>query len=147
MSLKEKIDEDLKSSLKARETTRIACIRMLKANLKNKQVELGRELDDQEILAIISSMVRKGKEAADEFRRGGRDDLALKEEQEIKIFYGYMPEQCSAEEIRKTLQEIIVELSAEGPKDIGKVMKEAMKRLAGKAQGKEVSDIAKQLLA
>ena len=146
MSLKERIAEDLKTSLKAKDATRITCIRMLKANIKNKQVELGREPDEQEILALISSMVRKGKEAVDEFKRGGRDDLVSKEEQEIKILYEYMPEQCSPEEIRETLQEIIVELSASGPKDIGKVMKTAMERLAGKAQGKEVSEIARQLL-
>ena len=146
MSLKEKIDEDLKNSLKAKDATKTACLRMLKASLKNKQVELGRDMDEQEILAVISSMVRKGKEAAEEFKRGGRDDLVKKEEEEIKIFYEYMPEQCSPEEIRKTLQEIIVDLSAQGPKDMGKVMKAAMERLSGKAQGKQVSEIAKQLL-
>ena len=134
MSLKEKIDEDLKSSLKAKDAIKTACLRMLKASLKNKQVELGRDMDEQEILAVISSMVRKGKEAAEEFKRGGRDDLVLKEEQEIKIFYGYMPDQCSPEEIRKILQKIIIDLSAQGPQDMGKVMKVAMEKLAGKAE-------------
>jgi uncharacterized protein len=147
MTLKEKIDEDLKGSLKAKDAARTTCIRMLKASLKNKQVELGRELEDQEIHAVISSMVRKGKEAAEEFKRGGRDDLALKEEQEIKIFYEYMPKQCSPDEIRNVLQGIIADLSAEGPKDMGRVMKAAMERLSGKAQGKEISEIAKQLLS
>jgi hypothetical protein len=92
-------------------------------------------------------MVRKGKEAAGEFEKGGREDLAMKENEEIKIFYEYMPEQCSPEEIKQTLQEVIADLSAEGPKDIGKVMKTAMERLAGKAQGKEVNELARQLLA
>jgi uncharacterized protein YqeY len=147
MTLKEKIDEDLKNSLKAKDATRTACLRMLKASLKNKQVELGREMEDQEILSVVSSMVRKGKEAAGEFKRGGRDDLASKEEQEINIFYEYMPKQCSPNEIRKVLQEIISDVSAEGPKDMGKVMKAAMERLSGKAQGKEISEIARQLLS
>lgn len=147
MTLKVKIDEDLKNSLKAKDAVRTACLRMLKASLKNKQVELGRDLEEQEILAVISSMVRKGKEAAEEFKRGGRDDLALKEEQEIDIFYEYMPKQCSPDEIRNVLQEIIADLSAEGPKDMGRVMKAAMERLSGKAQGKEISEIARQLLS
>ncbi|MFC1884794.1 GatB/YqeY domain-containing protein [Thermodesulfobacteriota bacterium] len=146
MPLKEKINDDLKNALKAKDKIRTSCLRMLKASLKNKQVELGREPNEQEILAVISSMVRKGKEAASEFKKGGRDDLALKEDEEIKVFYEYMPEQCSPEEIRQTLQEVIADLSAEGPKDIGKVMKAAMERLAGKAQGKEVNELARQLL-
>ena len=133
--------------MKARDTTRVSCLRMLKTSLKNKQVvEKGRELEDEEIEAIISSLIRKGKEAAGEFRRGGRDDLAINEEQEINIFYEYLPQQLTPEEIEKTVREVISELSAEGPKDMGKVMKTAMARMAGQAQGRDVSETAKGLL-
>jgi len=120
---------------------------MLKTALKNKQVEKGRELEDEEIQAVISSLVRKGQEAAKEFKEGNRQDLADKEEQEIKIYHEYLPEQFTPADIEKVLKEIIAELSATGTKDLGKVMKTAMARMAGKAQGKEVNEIARKLLS
>jgi uncharacterized protein YqeY len=147
MTLNQKIIEDLKNSIKARDKVRTSCLRMLKASLKNKQVEKGRELEEEEIQAIISSMIRKGKESIKEFSKGDREDLALKEEEEISIFYEYLPQQLTPDEIEKTLKEVISELSAESPKDLGKVMKLAMSRMAGQAQGKEVNEIARKLLS
>ena len=119
---------------------------IITASLKNKQIEKGRELKDEEIQAIISSLVRKNKEAIKEFRDGGREDLALKEEEEVKIFYEYLPQQLGREEIEKALREIISELSATGTRDLGKIMKVAMARMAGQVQGKEVNEIARELL-
>jgi hypothetical protein len=147
MSLAERIVQDLKEAMRAKDETRISCLRMLKTSIKNKQVEKGRELKDDEIQAVISSLVRKGKEAVAEFTKGGREDLAKKEEQELKIFYQYLPEQLSAEEIESVLRTIISELSATSPKDMGKVMKAAMSKLAGRVEGKQVSEIAKRLLS
>jgi uncharacterized protein YqeY len=149
MSLSDKIIEDLKSAIKSKDEIRVSSLRLLKAALKNKQVEKGKghELNDEEIQSVISSFTRKGKEAAVEFRRGGREDLALKEEQEIKILSEYMPRQLTPEEIEKTLREIISELSAESSKDLGKVMKAAMAKMAGQAQGKEVNEIARKILS
>lgn len=147
MSLSQKIIDDLKQAMKAKDTSRISCLRMLKSAMKNKQVEKGDELEDQEIQNVISSLIRKGQEAAKEFRAGERPDLASKEEEEIKIFYGYLPEQLTPADIEKNLKEIISEISATGPKDLGKVMKAAMARMAGKAQGKEVNEIARRLLS
>ena len=147
MLLSEKITEDLKEAIKARDELRTSCIRMLKTGIKNRQVEKGGTLKDDEIQSIISSLVRKGREAAKEFRKGGREDLAVKEEREIEILYGYLPEQLSPEEIETILKETISELAADSPKHLGKVMKAAMARIAGKAQGKEVNEIAKRLLS
>lgn len=147
MTLNENVLEDLKNAMKARDEVRVSCLRLLRASLKNKQVEKGRELNDDEGQAIISSLVRKGKEAIEEFRKGAREDLALKEEQHIKILYEYMPPQLTREEIDKTLREIVSELSAKSSNDLGKVMKEAMARMSGRAQGKEVSEIARKLLS
>jgi uncharacterized protein YqeY len=147
MTLNQKIIEDLKNSIKARDKVRTSCLRMLKASLKNKQVEKGRELEEEEIQATISSMIRKGKESIKEFSKGDREDLALKEEEEISIFYEYLPQQLTPDEIEKTLKEVISELSAESPKDLGNVMKLAMSRMAGQAQGKEVNEIARKLLS
>jgi uncharacterized protein YqeY len=147
MSLKEKIDEDFKGALKSKEASRVSCLRILKASLKNTEVEKGRNLKDEEIQAVISSLIRKGKEAIQEFKKGGRDDLVGKEEQEIKIFYGYLPQQLSPKDIEKVVKEVIAELDVTGPKDLGKVMKVAMARMTGQAQGKEVNEIAKRLLS
>jgi uncharacterized protein YqeY len=147
MSLNEKIVEDLKTAMKAKDGFRVSCLRMLKTSVKNKEVEIRQKLKDEEIHAIISSSVRKSKEAIEDFRRGGREDLALKEEKEIKILYEYLPEQLASEEIEKVLREIISDISAKSPKDLGKVMKLAMARMSGKAEGRAVSEIARRLLS
>ena len=147
MSLDEKIVEDLKKAMKEKDALRLSCLRMLKTALKNLQVDKQRKLRDEEIQGVISSLIKKGKESATEFRNAGREELALKEETEVAIFYGYMPRQLTPEDMENTLREIISELSAENLSDLGKVMKVAMPRMAGKAQGKEVNEIAKRLLA
>ena len=147
MSIEEQITNDLKTAMKAKDELRVSCLRMLKTSIKNKQVEKGEKLKDEDIEAIISSTIRKGQEAAQEFLKGSRKDLADKEEAEIKILYSYLPEQLTAVEIEKILKEIISELSISSPKDLGKVMKAAMARMAGKAQGKEVNEIARRLLS
>lgn len=146
MSLNQRIIDDLKTAMKAKDADRLSCIRMLKSALKNLQVEKGRELNDEEIQAVISSSVRKSKDAAAEFRKGDREDLALKEEREITYLLEYMPQQLSSEEVEKTLREIIDELSAKSPKDLGMVMKAAMAKMSGQAQGKAVNEIARKLL-
>ncbi len=147
MSISQKITANLKEAMKAKDHRRISCLRMLKTSLKNKQVEKGDELIDEEIQTLIASVIRKCQEAAKEFRKGSREDLAVKEEEEIKILYGYLPEQLTPEDIEKNLEEIFSELSASSLKDLGKVMKVAMARMAGKAQGKEVNEIARRLLS
>jgi uncharacterized protein YqeY len=147
MSLSEKIVKDLKNAMKAKDEFRVSCLRMLKTSVKNKQVEKGRELEDEEMQAVISSSIRKNKEAAGEFRRGAREDLALKEEKEIELLYEYLPDQLTSAELEKIVQEIISELSTKSPKDLGKVMKMAMARIAGKAEGKAVNEIARRLLS
>ncbi|OGP97846.1 MAG: glutamyl-tRNA amidotransferase [Deltaproteobacteria bacterium RBG_19FT_COMBO_46_9] len=147
MSFYEKITDDLKEAMKAKDLLRISCIRMLKTSLKHKQAERGEILRDEEIQSLISSLIRKGREAAEEFRKGGREDLAVKEEGEVAILYGYLPDQIKPDEIERVLKEVISELSADGLKDLGKVMKAAMNRIAGRAQGKEVNEIARRLLS
>ena len=147
MSLEDRIVQELKAAMKAKDELRVSCLRMLKTAMKNKQVERGEKLKDEDIEGIISSLVRKGQEASGEYKKGGREDLAAKEEEEIKILYDYLPEQFSSVDIENILKEIISELSVSSPKDLGKVMKVAMARMAGKAQGKEVNEIARKLLS
>jgi len=146
MSLSQRITAELKEAIKNKDAIRVSCMRMLKANLKNRQVEKGSDLEDKEIESVVSSLIRKGQEAAIEFRKGGRLDLAEKEEEEIRIFYEFLPEQLDSAEIEKRIKEIISELSATGSEDLGRVMKAAMAQMAGKVQGKEVNEIARKLL-
>ena len=146
MPLIEKIAQDLKEAMKTRDEFRTSCLRMAKAALKNEQVARGHELEDEEVQGILQSLIRKGGEAAREFRAANREAMALKEEKEAAFFRGYLPTQLDPEEIERVLREVIAELSAQGPKDLGKVMKAAMPRMAGKAQGKEVNEIAGKLL-
>jgi uncharacterized protein len=145
-SLVEKIAQDLKEAMKAREEFRVSCLRVLKAAVTNEQGRRTQPLKDEDVQAVIQSLIRKGQEAAVEFRKGHREDMAAKEEGEVKLLSRYLPNQLDPAEVEKVLKEIIAEASASGPKDLGKVMKAAMGRLAGKVQGKEVNEIAKRLL-
>ena len=146
MPLVEKIAQELKDAMKAKDEFRVSCLRMAKAALKNEQVARGHELNDDEAQAVLLTLIRKGQDAAKEFRAGNRESMALKEEREVEIFYEYLPKQLGPEEIERILREVIAEVSAQGPKDLGKVMKAVMPRVAGKAQGKEVNEIARRLL-
>ena len=147
MSLSQRIADELKEAIKAKNAIRVSCMGMLKADLKNRQVEKGSDLEDKEIESVVSSLIRKGQEAAKEFRGGGRSDLVEKEEEEVRIFYEFLPEQLDSADIEKKIKEIISELSATGSEDLGRVMKAAMAQMAGKVQGKEVNEIARKLLS
>jgi uncharacterized protein YqeY len=142
----EEIAQNLKAALKARDEALVSCLRVLKAAVTNEQGRRTEPLKDEDVQSVIQSLIRKGQEAAVEFRKGHREDMAAKEEAEVKIFSEYLPQQLAPAEIERVLKEIIAEVSASGPKDLGKVMKAAMGRLAGKVQGKEVNEIAKRLL-
>lgn len=145
--LVEKIAHDLTDAIKAKDERRLSCLRVLKAAVTNEQGRRTQPLEEEDVQAVIQSLIRKGQEAAVEFRKGHREDMAAKEEGEVKMLSGYLPQQLAPAEIEKALKEIIAEVSASGPKDLGKVMKAAMGRLSGKVQGKEVNEIAKRLLS
>ena len=145
--LVEKIAHDLTDAIKAKDERRLSCLRVLKAAVTNEQGRRTQPLEEEDVQAVIQSLIRRGQEAAVEFRKGHREDMAAKEEGEVKMLSGYLPQQLAPSEIEKALKEIIAEVSASGPKDLGKVMKAAMGRLSGKVQGKEVNEIAKRLLS
>ncbi len=146
MSLLDKINEDLKNAMKQKDSIKLSCLRMLKTSIKKEQVEKMKELTDEEIVKVIQSLIKKGKEAIENFRKGNRNDLAEKEEKEVKIFYEYLPKQLSLQEIEKIVREAISEVNATSIKDLGKVMKIAMQKVKGRAQGKDVNEVAKKLL-
>jgi uncharacterized protein YqeY len=148
MGLYESIVDDLTKAIKGRDKERLSVLRGLKAAIKNKQVELRLEdLTDEQIFGVIKSEVKKRKEAIEKFLEGSRQDLAEKEEAELKMLSAYLPPQLSEEEIKEILAQVIQEVSAGGPKDLGKVMKSAMLRLAGRADGREVNRLARELLS
>ena len=147
MGLFDDIIFDFKNAMRNQDKEKLSVLRGLKTAIKNKQVALLQELSDDQIMGVISSEIKKGKEAIEKFQQGSRQDLVEKEEVEIRILSGYLPPQLSTEEIKKVITQVIEELSASGPKDLGRVMKSAMAQLAGKADGREVNKIARELLS
>jgi uncharacterized protein YqeY len=141
MGFVEQIEEDLIAAMKAQEALKLSVLRMMKAALKNKQVELGKPLEDPDAVAVLRTLVAQRRDSVEQFRKGGRDELADKEEAEIKIVEAYLPAAASEEDMDSAVAAAIAETGAAGPKDLGKVMKAAMARLAGKnADGKRVNE-------
>jgi len=146
MSLYDDIVIDLKNALREQNKENLTVLRGLKSAIKNRQVALREELTDEQILEVIASEIKKSKEAIEKFNQGSRQDLVEKEEAEIKILSKYLPPQLSTDEIKKIVTQVIEELSASNPKDLGKVMKSVMPKIAGRAEGREVNRIAQELL-
>ena len=141
MSIVEQIEKDLVGAMKAKEELRLSVLRMSKAALMNKKIELGKPLGDPEALAVLRTLVKQRRDSSEQFRKGNRDDLADKEEAEIKFIELYLPAGASAEEIDAAVASAILETAAASAKDMGKVMKAAMVKLAGKnVDGKQVSE-------
>ena len=143
----QELEEDFKKALKSQDKIRLSALRMLRSALKNKEVERRGKLDDSEILSVIKGLIRQGKEAVEQFEKGGRQDLVDKEKTEIEIFSAYLPAQATPAEIEEIIDQIILEVKASGVRDMGKVMKSAMARLAGRAEGQVIQAIVKQKLS
>lgn len=146
MSLLKRFDDDLKEAMKASESTRVSVLRMVKAAVKNKQIEKGRELTDEEIISVLSSMVKQGRESIDQFTKAGRVDRAQDEEREILILQAYMPQQLNPDEIDMIIRDAIKESSAGSALDIGKVMRIVAPKVKGTADGRYVNQRVKELL-
>lgn len=146
-SLLLEIEDSFKKSLKSQDKLRLSALRMLRTAIKNKEVEKRAKLDDPEIMALLKGLIRQGKEAIEQFEKGGRTDLAEKEKTEIEIYSAYLPAQATASEIEEVIGQVIGEVQASGVKDMGKVMKGAMARLAGRADGQTIQTVVKQKLS
>jgi len=141
MSLVEQIEKDLVGAMKAKEELRLSVLRMAKAALMNKKIELGKPLGDPEAQAVLRTLIKQRRDSVEQFRKGKRDDLADREEAEIKIIELYLPAGAGAEEIDAAVASAIQETGATSAKDMGKVMKATMAKLAGKnVDGKQVSE-------
>ncbi len=146
MTLKEKLLSDMKGAMKAKDSIRLNTIRIVKSEIKNQEISLRRELGDEEIITLISSQVKKRREAAVFFEKGNRADLRQQELDEILVLEDYLPEQVSPEEIQKRVDEIVKDLAAQGPKDMGMVMKVIVPEFKGKADNSLIKEMVAKTL-
>ncbi len=146
MSLKDQLTADMKEAMKAKQTERLGTIRQLRSAIKNKEIDLGKELDDDAVIAVIGTLVKQRREAAQMYRENDRPELADKEESELAVLQGYLPAQLGEEEIRQIVSEVIAAVGATSLKDLGKVMPQVMARTKGAAEGKLVNQLVREQL-
>jgi len=146
LSLRDDISKEVISALKAGEKLKLSTLRLLLSAVKYKEVDLKRPLDDDETRQIISTLIRQRQDSVEQFRKGGRPELADKEEAEIEILKAYLPPQMSEDELRAVVKDAAAKAGAAGPGDMGKLMKAVMPLVKGKAEGKAVSDMVKEVL-
>ena len=147
MNLKDKLTEDLKQTMRQRDEQRRSTLRLVMAAIKNAEIEKRRELKEGELLAIIAKEAKQRRESIAHFEEGGRQDLADRERAELQILSTYLPEQLGREEIEVQARQIIQEVGAASPAQMGQVMRQLMPLMQGKADGKLVNQVVKELLA
>jgi uncharacterized protein len=148
MALKDTIIADLTAAMKAKDADRVSALRMIKANLMNRQIEKGAELSDEEISKALQSLVKQRRDSVEQYEKAGRSELVAKEQAEIAVIERYLPQAASAEEIDAAVMNAIASTGASSMKDMGAVMKAAIAALAGKsADGKQVSEAVKARLS
>lgn len=148
MSLKEKLANDMKEAMKAREAgkARLSVIRLVRGAVRQIEIDQKVELDDEGVLAVISKEVKQRRDSIEEFRKGGREDLVAQNEADVAILMEYLPAQLSESDVRALVDEAVAAVGAQGPKDMGKVMKELMPKVKGKADGKLVNQLVKEAI-
>ena len=147
MSLKDRITEDMKAAMRAKEADRLSTIRMLLAACKQREVDERIVLDDAAVVGIVDKLIKQRKDSIAAFEQAGRADLVAKESAEIQVLSAYLPQRLSTDEIAREVADIVAELGATGPGDMGKVMAAAKSRLGGKAEMALVSAAVKQSLS
>jgi hypothetical protein len=146
MGLREKLLSDMKGALKARDVLKLNTIRGLNAEIKNREIDLRRALGNDEIVPIISTQIKRRKEAAALFDKGGRSDLCEKENQEMAVLQEYLPEQVSEEDLRRRVREVVAELGAVEMKDLGKVMGTIIPEFRGRANNSVIKNLVAEQL-
>jgi len=149
MRLRERLDADMKTAMREKDAVRLSTIRMIKSAMKYKETEAGATgaLDDAGILQVLTSEIKKRRDSIVEYEKAGRDDLVAKEKAELEVLQSYLPEQLGADELARLVDEAIAEAGAQGPKDMGKVMKVLTPRIQGRADTRVAADLVKQKLA
>jgi uncharacterized protein YqeY len=147
MDINKKINEEMVAAAKSQDKIRLSAVRLIKAALHNKEINLMRPLKEDEVLQVLSSMIKQRKDSIEQFAKGGRTDLVEKEEAELKVVQEFMPAQISEEEVDSLIKKTIEEAGAVSVKDMGKVMKILMPKLTGVADGKIVGEKVKAFLS
>lgn len=147
MSLQNEISSALKDAMRAKDEAKLACLRLVLTAIKKREKDVRRSLEDQEVISVISTQIKQRRESIDQYRKAGREDLVKAEESELQVLQAYMPEQVSEEEMSQALDEVIAEVGAVSMKDMGKVMKAAMAKLAGRADGRAINEMVKAKLS
>ncbi len=145
--LKQDIEQQIKEALKGGDQVRLSTLRLLLAAIKNEEIAQQREATDEDVVAVVQKQIKQRKESIEAFTKGGREELAAKERQELEILNKYLPQQFSEEEVKKMVQEVISQLPEEERKNFGKVMGAVMARVKGKAEGNLVSRLVKENLS
>ncbi|KAA0258084.1 GatB/YqeY domain-containing protein [Deferribacter autotrophicus] len=144
MSLKNQILDDMKKFMREKNEIALGAIRMLRAEIKNAEIDKKKELDDDEVIQVVQSAIKKRKDAVEQYEKAGRADLAEKEKKEIEILSKYLPEQLSEEELKKIIEEEIGKLESKDKKYFGQVMKGVMSKVKGRADGKLVNKLVNE---
>ena len=147
MSLRDKLVDEMKTAMKARDDGRVSAIRMVRSAVKNKEIDLGKELDDREVAEVIASLAKQRRESIRLFQEAGRSDLVTKEESELAILLDFLPKQLDRNEIAEIVAIAVAESGAQGLRDMGKVMKIVMPQVSGRADGNAVSEIVREKLS
>jgi uncharacterized protein YqeY len=147
MTFIERITQDIANAMRAKDTLRLGALRMAKAALMNQEIQKGGPLDEAESQQVMTSLIKQRRDSIEQFRKGGRDDLADKEAAEITTLETYLPAPIDAAGLERIVDEVVTELAASGPKDLGRVMKAVMPKLAGQAvDGKMVTEMVRRRL-
>ena len=145
-SIKDKITEDMKKALVAKDKVRLSVIRLLKSEIRYNEIEKGSELSDEDVISVLSSSIKKHKDSIEQFEKGGRKDLSSQEKAELEIIWQYMPKQLEEDELSQIVDEAIKEAGGLSPSDLGKVMKMVMPKVKGRADGKRVNELVSSKL-
>jgi uncharacterized protein len=144
--LKERLNQDMKDSLKAHDSARLSAIRMIISAVRNKEIDSRKDMDDEGVLSVLSTSAKQRRESIEQYEKAGRQDLVDKEKAELEVIMSYMPQQMGRAEIEALVKEAVAESGAAGPADMGKVMKVLMPKVKGRADGKLVNEVVKAVL-
>ena len=146
MTLKERLNADMKEALKAHDAARLSTIRMVISAVRNKEIDSRKDMDDEGVLSVLATSAKQRRESIEQYEKAGRQDLVDKEKAELEVIISYMPQQMSREEIETLVKDAVAESGAKGPNDMGKVMKVLMPKVKGRADGKLVNEVVKETL-
>jgi uncharacterized protein YqeY len=146
-SLRKRLDEEIKAAMKAQNKTRLSALRSIKSAVRNKEIDLHKELSDVEIQDVVATLVKQRKDSIEQFSRGGRGDLVAQETGELNVLLEFLPQQLTEAEVEAIVDKALAELGTSSIKDLGKVMKHVMSQVAGRADGKMVNEIVRRKLS